>query len=135
MVPKPEIDSKEDVELEKAKIELEKDKADLWKHRFDTYLAIARDASLIIIIIATTWFNLVGGKLKDAAPEEVKSLADIGVAGAPEGPGADAAPMMAMADTASNTIFNPHVGLGLVTLLAIVIFVLPRVKKLFTRKK
>lgn len=134
MVPKPEIDSKEDVELEKAKIELEKDKADLWKHRFDTYLAIARDASLIIIIIATTWFNLVGGKLKDAAPEEVKSLADIGVEGAAAGPGAGAA-MMSMADTAPNAIFNPHVGLGLVTLLAIVIFVLPRVKKLFARKK
>lgn len=145
MTPKNEIDTKEEIELEEAKIELEKKKADLWQHRFDTYLAIARDLGLIIVIIATTWFNLVGGNYqKSAAPAPDASLESIG-AGAPAGEGfgsgggvsqAPVLRVMPTEDLALSTKSSPgmtpfvkHAGLGILSLLAIIFLVLPRLKK------
>lgn len=117
-MPDDKIDTKEEIALEEAKIELEKKKADLWKHRFDTYLAIARDVSLIIIIAATTWFNLTSGKAPKAALE---MSSPGGAGGAVE---ASAAP------TASVLNFlNMHTGLWILVVLAVVFLILPRLKK------
>lgn len=116
-----ELDTKEEIALEEAKIELEKKKADLWKHRFDTYLAIARDLGLIIVIVATTWFNIMSGKAPKAALE-MHSPGGAGSAGSPVD--------MAVSSPAPLLDFlNMHTGLWVLVILAVVFLILPRLKK------
>jgi hypothetical protein len=126
-----EIDTKEEIELEK-------EKWSLTKYKADTIISIARDIVLLLTVIISTIANFIAGNTSKAEFSSLETIAH------GEGEGFGSGPRLDVVSSAINSteptqfldaIFNVHTGLGSITVIALIFFILPRVKKMFSKDK